>query len=84
VYADFDSEVTWKGIRVLYYYSSPLNLKAAQDYPPNICFCEHIEDEPPQCLKSGVLDVYNCQGKILKLYSSRDNLLDLYKSTVGF
>lgn len=62
LYADFDSEVTWKGLRALNYYASPLNYKAAQEYPPNICFCEHIEDEPPQCLKSGVLDMYNCQG----------------------
>jgi hypothetical protein len=77
MYADFDSEVTWKGVRALYYSSSPLNYKAAKDYPPNICFCEHIEDEPPQCLKSGALDIYNCQGKILNLYSSLDKDLGL-------
>jgi hypothetical protein len=77
VYGDFDSEVTWKGIPALYYYGSPLNFKAAQDYPPNICFCEHIEDEPPECLKSGVLDIYNCLGKILNIYNSLDKDLDL-------
>ncbi|PNF15089.1 hypothetical protein B7P43_G15994, partial [Cryptotermes secundus] len=62
MYAEFDSYVTWRGVRMMYFPGSPLNLKAAADYPPNICFCEHIEDEPPQCLKSGVLDVFNCQG----------------------
>jgi hypothetical protein len=70
LYAEFDSEVTWRGIPVFTYYGSPLNLKSAQDYPPNICFCEHREDEPPECLKSGVLDTYNCLGKILILYNS--------------
>jgi len=76
LYVEFDTETTWKGLPAFHYLSGVHNFEAAVDFPPNICFCEDTGEESPECLKSGVLDLYNCLGKVLGFKSSMENVLD--------
>jgi hypothetical protein len=55
----------WKGLPALHYVGGVHNLEAAEDFPPNSCFCEETGNGSPQCLKSGVLNLDNCLGKAL-------------------
>lgn len=76
LYAEFETETKWKGLPAFRYVSGVHNLQEAKDFPPNICFCEDSEDETPECLKSGVLDLYNCLGKVLGIRNSMAKVLD--------
>lgn len=62
--AEFDTEIMWRGLPAFRYAADVHNFEDAKDFPPNICFCEDTGDESPECLKSGVLDLYNCLGKV--------------------
>jgi len=68
LYAVYESELTWKGLPVFHYVAGVHNFEDAKDFPPNICFCEEAEDESPECLKSGVLDLYPCLGNVQEQY----------------
>lgn len=65
LYADFETETMWKGLPSFRYSGGVHNFDAANDFPPNICFCEDTGEESPECLKAGVFDLYNCLGNVL-------------------
>ena len=74
LYADFESETVWKGLPAFRYVASVHNFEDPKDFPPNICFCEDTGDEVPECLKSGVLDLYSCLGKVLGFKNSMEKV----------
>jgi hypothetical protein len=78
LYVDFESETTWKGLPAFRYVAGVHNFEAAKDFPPNICFCEDVGDELPECLEAGVLDLYNCLGNVLGFRNSMGMVLAFY------
>jgi len=76
LYADFESENTWKGLPTLRYVGGVHNFEDAKDYPPNICFCEDTGEDEPDCQKSGVLDLYQCLGNVLGFRNSMEKVID--------
>jgi hypothetical protein len=77
LYAEFETETMWKGLPALRYVTGIHNFEAAKDFPPNICFCEDTGEETPECLKAGVLDLYNCLGNILGFRNGMEKVPDL-------
>jgi hypothetical protein len=75
LYAEFETETMWSGIPAFRFVGGVHNFEDAKDYPPNICFCEDPEDESPECLKTGVLDLYNCLGNVLGFRNSMGRVL---------
>lgn len=63
LYAEFESEIEWKGVKALHYTGSRHNMQDPEEYPPNKCFCLlESESRPLRCLKEGVLNLINCLG----------------------
>ncbi|KAJ4443736.1 hypothetical protein ANN_05514, partial [Periplaneta americana] len=63
LYAEFESEIEWKGVKALHYTGSRHNMQDPEKYPPNKCFCLlESESRPLRCLKEGVLNLINCLG----------------------